>query len=73
MQLKSIALRAAIVCAAGSLLSGCIVLGAAGAVGGAAVAVTGTAVGLGAKAVGATAHGVGAVAGLGKKDDKSEN
>jgi hypothetical protein len=70
MSLKSIALGAALL-AACMMLSGCVVVGAAGAVGGAAVAVTGTAVSLGAKAVGATAHGVGDVIGGGKKDDKS--
>jgi hypothetical protein len=60
--------------AAACMLSGCLVLGAAGAVGGAAVAVAGTAVGVTGKVIGATAHGVGDVAGAilpgGKKDDK---
>jgi hypothetical protein len=70
MTLRTIAVSAALAATA-TLLSGCIVVGAAGAVGGAAVAVTGTAVGLGAKAVTATAHGVGDVVGGGKKDDKA--
>ena len=71
MPLKSMILRAAVLAATAFALSGCVVLGAAGAVGGAAVAVGGAAVGLGAKAVSATAHGVGnVVAGGDKKDDK---
>ena len=64
-------ITAAALCAAGLMLSGCLVLGAAGAVGGAAVAVTGAAVGVTAKGVGAVAHGVGDVVTGGKKDDKS--
>jgi hypothetical protein len=66
-----IALRCAALSAVALMLSGCIVIGAAGAVGGAAVAVTGTAIGLGAKAVSATAHGVGSIVSGGKKDDKA--
>ena len=65
---------AAVLAAAGLMLSGCLVLGAAGAVGGAAVAVTGTAIGVTGKVIGAAAHGVGDVAGAvlpGTKDDKS--
>jgi hypothetical protein len=61
--------------AAAVMLSGCLVLGAAGAVGGAAVAVTGAAVGVAGTAVGVAAKGAGAVVGAvvpgSKKDDKS--
>ena len=68
-------MTAAALGACGLMFSGCLVLGAAGAVGGAAVAVTGTAIGVTGKVVSATAHGVGDVAGAvipgGKKDDKS--
>lgn len=75
MSFSSIALRTAVLAAAGLTLSGCLAVGAVGAVGGAAVGVAGAAVGVTAKAVGATAHGVGAVAGAvipgGKKDDRS--
>ena len=74
MPFRVIGLRAATLCAALPLLSGCLAVGAAGAVGGAAVAVTGAAVGVTAKAVGATARGAGAAAGAaipgGKKDDR---
>jgi len=75
MPFRVIALPTALLCAAVPLLSGCLAVGAVGAVGGAAVAVTGAAVGVTAKAVGATARGAGAVAGAaipgGKKDDRS--
>ena len=75
MPFRVIALRTAVLCAAVPLLSGCLAVGAVGAVGGAAVAVTGAAVGVTAKAVDATARGAGAVAGAviprGKKDDRS--
>jgi hypothetical protein len=68
---------AAVLASAGLMLSGCLVLGAAGAVGGAAVAVTGTAIGVTGKVIGAAAHGVGDVAGAvlpgDKKDDKGGN
>ncbi len=64
-------LRSVAMIAIALMVSGCVVIGAAGAVSGAAVAVTGTAIGLGAKAVGATAHGVGSVLSGTKKDDKA--
>jgi hypothetical protein len=74
MILRTIATAGAFVAVA-VLLSGCLVVGAAGAVGGAAVAVTGAAVGVTGKVVGATARGAGDVVGAvipgGKKDEKS--
>jgi len=74
MPFRAVAFSAAF-CAVLPLLSGCLAVGAAGAVGGAAVGVAGAAVGLTAKAVGATAHGAGAAAGAvipgGRKDDRS--
>jgi hypothetical protein len=71
MTLQSIALRGAVLAATAVLLSGCLVMGVAGA----AVGVAGTAVGLTAKAAVATVKGAGAVVGAvipgGKKDDKA--
>jgi hypothetical protein len=71
MRATSIALTAAVFCAAGVLLSGCLAMSVAGA----AVGVAGTAVGVAGKAVVVTAKGVGsavgAVTGAGKKDEKA--
>ena len=72
MTLRSILLRCAVLGATATLLSGCLVMAAAGAAG----AVVGTAVGVTGKAVVMTAKGVGAVAGAvipggdKKKDDQ---
>ena len=68
MSWPSMILRGAVLAAAATMLSGCLVLGVTGA----AVGVAGAAVGVTAKAVGATARGAGAVVGAvipgGKKD-----
>lgn len=73
MIIRAVALSA-VLTATGVMLSGCLVLGVAGAVGGAAVAVAGTAIGVTGKVVGATVRGAGDVAGAvipgGKKDDE---
>lgn len=77
MSLKSIALRAAALAVLAVPLCGCVVLGAAGAVGGAAVAATGAVAGATGKVIGAAARGVGDVAGAvvpgAKSDSKTEN
>jgi hypothetical protein len=73
MTFQSILLRAAVLGATATLLSGCLVMAAAGAAG----AVVGTAVGVTGKAVVMTAKGAGAVVGAvipggdKKKDEKS--
>ena len=63
MTVRSIALRAAVLAAVATMLSGCLVLGVAGA----AVGIAGTAVGVTAKGVGAV---VGAVIPGGKPAGK---
>jgi hypothetical protein len=72
MRASSIALTAALFCATGVLLSGCLAMSVAGA----AVGVAGTAVSVTGKAVVMTAKGVGSVVGAvipggGKKDEKA--
>ncbi len=73
MSLQSFLLRAAVLAAIASLLSGCLVM----AVGGAAVGVAGAAVGLTGKAVVMTAKGAGAVVGAvipgGEKKKDADN
>jgi hypothetical protein len=73
MTLSAAALRAAVLAATCTLLSGCLAMGVAGA----AVGVAGTAVGVTAKAASATVRGAGAAVGAvipngkSKTDDKS--
>jgi hypothetical protein len=69
MTVRSLAVRAAVLCAAGSMLSGCLAVAATGAVVGTAVGVTGAAVKGTAKGAGMV---VGAVVPGDGDDDKRE-